>query len=59
MDPRSTPSMGWYDPPDQHELCGCGGCHAVGAHYQREDEFPGCGECEKVLDTMKALEAVL
>lgn len=50
---NSFPSDKWYDPPEQHELDICEGCHLEGYHedaiYTWADY--GCLDCQELLYT--------
>lgn len=55
MRDTSSPSSAWYDPPNDHEICECEGCHEADCHYDDHVHwaYQGCYECEQLIEDLK------
>lgn len=46
------PPMGWYDPPNLHEICSCDGCHEAGEHTKDIEYWAKVEDCWACVDTL-------
>lgn len=58
MDQFMGPPMGYYNPPDVHEVCECEECHVAGDHDNDTKYWAETRDCLACIEDVLTLENI-